>query len=128
MSKKYQTKYLHTALRIKHRLEQRHLSYLEECAQDRREGHIPHYCEHGTNRWTDYDNICGPCEDGDSLSNKVFLMAESIRQAQLFHAKLAELNTSYTLLERNMSYELKPELDKILLSAYDNLAQRYGME
>lgn len=21
-------------------------------------------CIHGTSRWTDYDNICGPCEDG----------------------------------------------------------------
>lgn len=22
------------------------------------------YCFHGTSRWTDYDNICGGCEDG----------------------------------------------------------------
>ena len=29
-----------------------------------RERLTPHYCIHGTNRWTDYDNICGPCEDG----------------------------------------------------------------
>lgn len=21
-------------------------------------------CVHGVSRWTDYDNICGPCEDG----------------------------------------------------------------
>jgi hypothetical protein len=25
------------------------------------------YCEHGSSRWTDYDNICGPCEDGYSV-------------------------------------------------------------
>lgn len=25
------------------------------------------YCEHGTSRWTDYDNICGGCEDGYSI-------------------------------------------------------------
>jgi hypothetical protein len=24
-------------------------------------------CIHGASRWTDYDNICGPCEDGLSL-------------------------------------------------------------
>lgn len=22
------------------------------------------YCFHGSSLWTDYDNICGPCEDG----------------------------------------------------------------
>lgn len=22
------------------------------------------YCPHGSSLWTDYDNICGPCEDG----------------------------------------------------------------
>lgn len=32
-----------------------------EAAED---GFRPHYCIHGTNLWTDYDNICGGCEDG----------------------------------------------------------------
>ncbi len=25
------------------------------------------YCPHGTSNWTDYDNICGRCEDGYSV-------------------------------------------------------------
>ena len=25
------------------------------------------YCQHGTSNWTDYDNICGRCEDGYSV-------------------------------------------------------------
>lgn len=25
------------------------------------------YCPHGSSMWTDYDNICGPCEDGYSV-------------------------------------------------------------
>ena len=25
------------------------------------------YCPHGTSQWTDYDNICGRCEDGHSV-------------------------------------------------------------
>lgn len=25
------------------------------------------YCEHGSSLWTDYDNICGGCEDGYSI-------------------------------------------------------------
>lgn len=31
------------------------------------DGYRPHYCIHGTNQWTDYDNICGGCEEGISL-------------------------------------------------------------
>lgn len=25
------------------------------------------YCEHGSSLWTDYDNICGGCEDGHTV-------------------------------------------------------------
>jgi hypothetical protein len=25
------------------------------------------YCEHGSSLWTDYDNICGGCEDGTDI-------------------------------------------------------------
>lgn len=48
-------------------------SWLEECEEYRRpalgapNGYRPHYCEHGTDRWTDFDNICGGCEDGVSM-------------------------------------------------------------
>lgn len=38
-------------------------SYLEACEDDRKNGYAPHYCFHGMSRWTDYDNICGSCED-----------------------------------------------------------------
>lgn len=34
---------------------------VEEC---RRQGYRAQYCIHGTNNWTDYDNICPGCEDG----------------------------------------------------------------
>lgn len=30
-------------------------------------GHRPSHCIHGTYQWTDYDNICGGCEEGVSL-------------------------------------------------------------
>ena len=29
-----------------------------------KQGYRNHYCVHGMNQWTDYDNICGMCEDG----------------------------------------------------------------
>ncbi|UUG69551.1 hypothetical protein SEA_SHAM_251 [Streptomyces phage Sham] len=28
---------------------------------------FPYACVHGSSAWTDYDNICGPCEDGYSI-------------------------------------------------------------
>jgi hypothetical protein len=28
---------------------------------------FPAACVHGSSAWTDYDNICGPCEDGYSI-------------------------------------------------------------
>lgn len=28
---------------------------------------FPIACVHGSSAWTDYDNICGPCEDGYSI-------------------------------------------------------------
>lgn len=41
-------------------------AYQADCERDYRRGYRAHYCEHGTNQWTDYDNICGPCEDGET--------------------------------------------------------------
>lgn len=37
--------------------------YLRDVEDAAKEGYRPHHCFHGTNLWTDYDNICGPCED-----------------------------------------------------------------
>lgn len=31
------------------------------------QGHTYPSCIHGMSRWTDYDNICGGCEDGDNV-------------------------------------------------------------
>lgn len=35
-----------------------------EAAEDRANGHRPHYCIHGTNMWVDYDCACHGCEEG----------------------------------------------------------------
>lgn len=45
------------------RLKRRRAEYEEECREWARQGYRPHYCIHGTNQWTGWDNICGPCED-----------------------------------------------------------------
>lgn len=35
----------------------------ELAADDKRHGYRPRRCWHGTSQWSDYDVICGPCED-----------------------------------------------------------------
>lgn len=38
-----------------------HEAHAEEC---HRQGFRAHYCAHGVNMWTDYDAMCGECENG----------------------------------------------------------------
>lgn len=47
--------------------------YREACEDWYQMGYRPEVCIHGTNQWTDYDNICGGCEGGEftEYSNKI---------------------------------------------------------
>lgn len=47
------------------RIKARRKEYAEECEEYAKQGFRPQYCIHGVNLWTDYDPICGWCEDGD---------------------------------------------------------------
>lgn len=60
---------LRIAMALSARYEADYADYLAECESYRARGQRPHYCEHGTNQWTDYDNICGGCEDGFSMGD-----------------------------------------------------------
>ena len=40
-------------------------------------------CEHGTSRWTDYDNICGRCEDGIYLSDGMVRRRFALSEARM---------------------------------------------
>lgn len=55
---------LKLALVIFRTYESQWAAYSEECDQAAKEGYRPHHCFHGMNLWTDYDPMCGPCEDG----------------------------------------------------------------
>ena len=55
--------FIRHALEIKKNLDIRVKKYDETCAEYRKQGYRPKYCFHGTYQWTDYDNICGGCED-----------------------------------------------------------------
>lgn len=38
--------------------------YAEFVAESHKAGFSPSHCMHGVNLWTDYDPMCGACEDG----------------------------------------------------------------
>lgn len=70
------------AVKINERLKAGYADYLAECESYRQDGYTPHYCEHGTNRWTDYDNICGGCEDGLTMGDPRQRMQHAIDTAR----------------------------------------------
>lgn len=82
---------LSLAVKISDALYRDYLDYLAACDSYRADGFRPHYCEHGTNQWTDYDNICGGCEDGVSMGDGVFRRQHAIDQAKRRDAKAREI-------------------------------------
>lgn len=52
------------ALHIFKDFEREWAQYESDCDLSYRHGYRPSRCFHGTNLWTDYDPMCGPCEDG----------------------------------------------------------------
>lgn len=48
---------------------------VERWYRDGNSGYTYPSCIHGTSRWTDYDNICGACEDGSSLREIALMRA-----------------------------------------------------
>ena len=57
--------------------------YEAQCEAYAKDGFRAHYCFHGVNMWTDYDAICGACEDGygyfDRLEYRKLALGEAIR-------------------------------------------------
>lgn len=76
--------HLDLILRMYLELTDRYELYLGDCEADRERGYRPHYCEHGTNQWVDYDNICGPCEDGYTLSNLAHRWETAVYMAETY--------------------------------------------
>ena len=74
--------------------------YEEECAEYAKQGHRPHYCIHGTNQWTDYDNICGGCEDGDNYFHYESAGRKAIDDAKRAMATMYERIDIYVKLDR----------------------------
>jgi len=94
---------LDLAHRIERSLARSYAEYLEACESWRRDGYRPHYCEHGTNMWTDYDNICGPCEDGLTMRDGVFRREYAIAEAKHKEEKVKELLSAGFLVQKELA-------------------------
>lgn len=57
-------------------------AYERDCESDRERGYRPHYCEHGISLWTEYDNICGGCEDGISMGDPAQRRERALNEAK----------------------------------------------
>ena len=93
-----------------------------------REGYRPHYCIHGTNLWTDYDNICWGCEEyGYTGLPQRHAVALEVATAAVraTEERCAVLDAFYAAGGRYASQDLQ---DAMLTWAYEPIAsvtQRY---
>lgn len=92
-------------------------SAAEDAAQDRRDGHRAHYCVHGMNLWTDYDPICGPCEDGlTSVADYLPILRErAIADARRFRADLDDIvKMNNTATRLSITFDVGEALDQLM--------------
>lgn len=76
----------------------RFAEYEEECNEYAKQGYRPHYCIHGTNQWTDYDNICGGCENGENYWSLETFGPIAIAEAKAAMEKVYDRIAIYTKL------------------------------
>lgn len=94
------------------------------CDADYKAGYRPSHCFHGINLWTDYDPICGPCEDG--LTSKedhlIGCYYTAIRKAEGYISDMEALKNAYHIL---LTAKLESMLD--IGNTIDLIGDRYGI-
>lgn len=61
-------------------------------------GEMLHYCVHGTNLWTDYDPMCGPCEDGYGYWDYLTFAGLALAEAKADYVRFEERLSLYVKL------------------------------
>jgi hypothetical protein len=68
-------------------------AYDAECAEYAAQGYRPYSCFHGTSLWSDYDVMCGACEDGygwfDPMLYRQMALSEAKRAYEEFDERLS---------------------------------------
>lgn len=119
---------LHFARKLVRVLEADRDHYRQEVIGWRSHGHRPHYCEHGTDKWTDYDNICGPCENGETLEDPLYLRRLAIDTANEFWQQVRELNGRWHALFDVLPSAQHDAMNDIYTAALDALTDSYRLD
>ena len=85
--------FLHTLKVARKRYAQMVTEWDENVEMHAAEGHRPSTCIHGTNMWTDYDNICGACEEG--LGLRRMAVESAYRDVHKFWGGMAWITEGY---------------------------------
>lgn len=88
------------AIQIANQYYTHYLEYRAEREEDYRNGYRPHYCEHGVNMWTDYDAICGYCEDGITMRDGLIRRRMALDVAKRRYEQAAELMAMWGQAQR----------------------------
>jgi hypothetical protein len=70
-------------------------AYESDCEDWAEQGYRPAHCFHGTNLWTDYDPMCGPCEDGYSWFDPMLYRQLALAEAKAVYAEFDERLSLY---------------------------------
>jgi hypothetical protein len=92
------THVLALAYKIDRQLAANYQDYLDECAEDAKNKHRPHYCEHGMNLWVDYDPICGSCEQGFTSGDPLQRRRRALAEAHQRNDEAEELLSAWSTL------------------------------
>lgn len=101
---------LQLAVKLDRAMQAAYQAHLDECASYLRDGYRPHFCEHGSSDWTDYDNICGPCEDGLTNGDGVQRRRRALDEAFTRWEKVDALIVAYQLLGKAVGQHRVGEL------------------
>lgn len=74
----------------------RFADYKEECEAELKQGYRPSACIHGVSQWTDYDNICGWCEDGYGYWDYTQQAELALGEARAAYAEYAKRRELYS--------------------------------
>src|SRR5215469_17777939 len=74
--------------------------YERECQAELAFGFTPHHCEHGTDQWTDYDNICGGCENGLTLAYGPWKYERALAEAKARYVRSCQYGITADALQR----------------------------
>ena len=115
---------LSLAAKISNSMLEGYREWQDECEADRRRGHRPSHCEHGTYLWQEWDVICGPCEDGLSMRDGMVRREIALDKAKRRVERVSKI-TEHVAALRDLGVHFTPEQ---LAPVYDEMNRLLTVE